>query len=188
LETLARPFAARSSWLLPILFAAGFVVLAATWTMLYRTEAMFTESHLVGYYCCATEQDLPESGTLERTLSDFFRTSPGKHLPSLLFVGAYAGLFAVSLRRGSKRAWWLPWLFIIFSIIYILVDFQLLVVSWSIGDLLVGPQTGIYKGYERTCYGIALHLILWIAFFATISTILWRLLPRSRAVSRAGDS
>lgn len=188
METLTRPVSARSSWLLPMLFAAGLVALAATWTLLFWTEAMFTESHLVGYYCCATEQDLPETGTLERTVSDFFQASPGKHLPSLLFVGANVGLFAASVRRGSKRAWWLPWLFIIFSVIYILVDIQLLVVSWSISDLVVGPQTGIYKGYERTWYGIALHLMLWIAFFSTILAVLWRLLPRSRAVIRARDS
>ena len=186
--TFARPDAARSRWMLLVLLLLSVVVLLGTWAVLYWTESLFTESHLVGYYCCVTEQDLPEPGTLERTLSDFFRTSPGKHLPSLVFVGANAGLFAISLRRGRKLTWWLPWLFILFSIAYVLVDFQLLVVSWSISDRLIGPQTGVYKGYERTWYGIVLHLMLWAAFFATISVALWRLLPKSRAVNGPGDS
>jgi len=186
--TFARPDATRSRWILPVLFAAGFVALLATWTTLYWTESLFTESHLVGYYCCVTEQDLPESGTLERASSDFFRTSPGEHLPSLLFVGANLGLFVISLRRGGLRRWWLPWLFIASSILYFLLDFQLVTISWSISNRLVGPQTSAYKGYGRTWYGIVLHLILWAAFFATLSRVLWRLLPKSLTVGGAGDS
>ena len=187
METLASVAANRPRWLVPVLFAVGFVVLAATWALLYWTESMFTESHLVGYYCCAAEQDLPESGTLERTLSDFFRTSPGKHLPSLLFVGASAALFAWSLRRKRKLVWWLPWLFIALSIVYIMVNFELLAFSWTISNRIVGPRTGAYAGYERTWYGIALHLMLWAVFIATTWALLRRLLPRSRAVEGTRD-
>lgn len=179
METLAKPIASRSRWIVPVLFAAGFVVLVGAWALLYSTESMFTETFLGGYYCCASEQDLPESGTLERTLSDFFQTSPGKHLPSLLFVSANVGLFVISLRRGRKLAWWLPWLFIVFTIVYILADFELLVLSWAISNRLVGPRTGIYAGYERTWYGIALHLMLWVVFFAILSGLLRRLLGKS---------
>jgi hypothetical protein len=173
---------------MPVLFAAGFAVLVAAWALLYWTESMFTESFLGGYYCCAAEHDLPEPGTVERTLSDFFQTSPGKHLPSLLFVGANVGFFAFSLRRKRRLAWWLPWMFIVLIIIYILADFELLVLSWAISNRVLGPRTGIYAGYERTWYGIALHLMLWAAFFATISVALWRLLPKSRAVNGPDDS
>ena len=172
---------------MPVLFVTGFAVLVGTWAVLYWTETLFTESHLVGYYCCVTEQDLPESGTIERAMSDFFRTSPGKHIPSLLFVGASLGLFVVSLRRGGWHRWWLPWLFIIFNVLYFLVDFELMAASWSIGSRLIGPQVGVYKGYERTWYGIVLHLILWIAFFTTLSGLLWRLLPKSRAIEETGS-
>ena len=186
--TFAHPAATRSKWILPVLLLLGVVVLLGTWTAFYWTESLFTESHLVGYYCCVTEQDLPELGALERALSDFFRTSPGKHLPSLLFVGANLGLFVVSFRRGGRHRWWLPWLFITFNVLYFLVDFQLVTVSWSISNRLLGPQTSAYKGYERTWYGIALHLILWATFFTTLSGVLWRLLPRSQAAGGAGDS
>ena len=182
MKALARPIADRSRWTLPILIATGFVGLVATWALLYWTESMFTESHLVGYYCCAAEYDLPERGTLERTLSDFFRTSPGKHLPSLFFAGANIGLFAFCLRRERRLVWWLPWLFIVLTIVYILADFELLVFSWAISNRLVGPRTGIYAGYERTWYGIMLHLILWIVFFATLSGLLRRLLGKSQAI------
>jgi len=188
MRALARPIADRSKWIVPVAFAAGILVLVAAWVLLYWTESMFTESFLGGYYCCASEQDLPPSGTIERTLSDFFQTSPGKHLPSLLFVGANVGLFAYGLRRRRKLAWWLPWLFIVFTIAYILADFELLVFSWAIGDQFVGPRTGPYAGYERTWYGIALHLMLWAAFFAAILAVLGRLLPKLKAISRVGDS
>ena len=182
MRALARPIADRSKWMVPAVFAAGIVVLVAAWVLLYWTESMFTESFLGGYYCCAAEQDLPQPGTLERTLSDFFQTSPGKHLPSLFFVGANVALFAFSLRRQRKLVWWLPWLFIVLTTAYILADFELLILSWAISDRLVGPQTGIYKGYERTWYGIALHLMVWAAYLVTARVLLRRLLPGSRAV------
>lgn len=187
MRALARPIGKRSSWIVPMLFAAGFVVLVGAWALLYSTESMFTEAFLGGYYCCATEQDLPQSGTLERTLSDFFQTSPGKHLPSLLFVGANVALFAFSLRRQRKLVWWLPWLLIALTVLYILADFELMVFSWAISNRLVGPRTSVYAGYERTWYGIALHLVLWTAFLATVSALLRRLLPSSRAVSQVED-
>jgi hypothetical protein len=104
-QALARPIAERAKWLVPLLFAVGLVLLLAASALLYWTESMFTESHLVGYYCCATEQDLPEPGTLERTMSDFFKALPGIHLPSLLFVGANLALFAFSLRRERRLIW-----------------------------------------------------------------------------------
>jgi hypothetical protein len=143
---------------------------------------MFTESHLGGYYCCAAEYDLPAPGTLERTMSDFFQTSPGKHLPSLLFVGGNVALFALILRRERRPIWWLPWLLILFTVIYVLADFELLVFSWSISNRIVGPRTGIYTGYDRTWYGIALHMALWAIYFVTLAVLLWRLLHKPQAV------
>jgi hypothetical protein len=165
----------------PLLLVAGFAVLLAAWALLFWTESMFTESHLVGYYCCAAETDLPAPGTLERTLSDFFRALPGKHLPSLLFVGGNVALFAWTLRRERRPVWWLPWLFILFTIIYVLVDLELLVVSWSISNRIVGPRTSPYAGYGRTWYGIALHLALWAVHFVTLAGLLRRPLPRTQS-------
>ena len=118
MKTLTRSIGHRSDWMLSMLFVVGVVLLAGTWVALYWEESLFTESHLVGYYCCVTEQDLPDPGTLERAFSDFFHASPGRHLPSLIFVGANAGLFAISMRRGRGTGWWLPFLFLAFSILY----------------------------------------------------------------------
>jgi hypothetical protein len=169
--------------MLPVFFALGVVLLFGTWAVLYWSESLFTESHLVGYYCCVTEQDLPAPGTLERAASDFFRTSLGMHLPSLIFVAANVGIFAVSVRYARKRnCWWLPFLFIAFSILYLLVDFELVMISWSISDRLVGPQTSAYKGYHRTWYGIVLHLALWFGFFVTLSRVPMKLKPESQAI------
>jgi hypothetical protein len=170
MKTLTRPIPYRSNWMLSILFVLGVLLLVGTWIAVYWEESLFTESHLVGYYCCVTEQDLPDPGTLERTLSDSFRTSPGRHLPSLIFVGANAGLFAISMRHGRCTGWWLPFLFVAFNILYLLAEFNLLVASWSISNRLVGPQTGVYKGYYRTWYGIVLHLILWGAYFCSVGS------------------
>ena len=103
MKTLTRPIPYRSKSMLSILFVLGIVVLSGTWIALYWGESLFTETHLVGYYCCVTEQDLPVPGTLERTLSDFFRTLPGMQLPSLAFVATDASLLAISMRRGGDH-------------------------------------------------------------------------------------
>ena len=169
--------------MLPAFFALGVVLLLGTWAVLYWSESLFTESHLVGYYCCVTEQDLPAPGTLERAASDFFRTSLGMHLPSLIFVAATVGIFAVSARYARKRnCWWLPFLFIAFGILYLLVDFELVMISWSISDRLVGPQTSAYKGYHRTWYGIVLHLALWFGFLVTLSRVPVKLKSEPQAI------
>ena len=165
-----RPLS-RTKSVLPILFALGVIALIGTWVILYWTESLFTESHLVGYYCCVTEQDLPTHGTLERMLSDFFRTSPGMHLPSLIFVAVNAGFFIVHIRHAHRNYWWLPYLFIAFNILYLIVTVGLFGVSWSISDRMVGRQTSAYKGYDRTWYGIALHLMLWGGLFMTLSKV-----------------
>lgn len=177
MKTLARPIPYRAKSMSSILFVLGIVVLVGTWIALYWGESLFTEAHLVGYYCCVTEQDLPALETVERTVIDFFRTSPGMHLPSLVFVGANIGFFTISMRRGGRGYWWLPFLFFAFNVLYLLVDYELMVASWSISDRLVGPQTSVYKGYRRTWYGIVLHLMLWGGFFITLSGVLRKLWP-----------
>ena len=187
MRALSSPIASRARWIVPVVFAAGLALLVAAWALLYWTESMFTESFLGGYYCCAAEHDLPAPGTVERTLSDFFQTSPGKHLPSLLFVGANVALFALTQRRVRRLVWWLPWLFVVFSIIYILVDFELLVLSWEISNRLVGPRTTVYTGYDRTWYGIVLHLMLWAVYLVALSAVLRRFLPGPRVSAKNGD-
>jgi hypothetical protein len=119
----------------------------------------------VGYYCCVSEQDLPAVGTLERTLSDFFRASPGKHLPSLVFVAVNASIFASRMLKARRKAW-LPFLFVLLNVLYLAASIWLVGISWSISEWVVGPLTSAYKGYDRTWYGIVLHLLLWgILFF-----------------------
>ncbi|MGD9049487.1 MAG: hypothetical protein PVF77_15630 [Anaerolineae bacterium] len=185
MEALSGPMPYRSRGVLTVLFVLGVVMLIGTWTALYLGEALFTESHLVGYYCCVTEQELPAPGSLERTMSDFFRTLPGKHLPSLIFVGVNMCLFAICMRRGGKNTWWLPFLFVAFNTLYLLVDFELMVASWSISDRLLGPQTSVYKGYGRTWYGIVLHLLLWGAYLLTLSAAISWLMPKVRSMRGA---
>lgn len=188
MEVLLRPMSYRSSGMLAILFVVGIVVLVGTWTALYWGESLFTESHLVGYYCCVTDQELPAPGSLERTMSDFFRTLPGKHLPSLILVGVNVCLFGICMRRGGRNYWWLPFLFVAFNTLYLLVDFELMVASWSISDRLMGPQTGAYKGYGRTWYGIVLHLMLWGAYLLTLSAAISWLMPKARSVRGSNGS
>lgn len=180
MQVLAKPFADRARWLVPLVFATGLALLLAAWALLYWSESLFTESHLVGYYCCVTEQDLPEPGTLERTMSDFFKTSLGQHLPSLLFVGANVALFALSLRRTRRLIWWLPWLFVALVIVYVWADYRLLVLSWTLSNRFVGPRTSAYAGYERTSYGSVLHLLLWGVYLTALAFLLRKMLLRSR--------
>ena len=170
-----------SAWwqqILPVIFVLGMLLLLATWALLYWTESLFTESHLVGYYCCVSEQDLPAIGTLERMLSDFFRTSPGKHLPSLLLISITGVSFVRGMRKRPGNAW-LPFLFVLLSVLYLVLDFWLIGVSWSISNAIVGPQTSAYKGYHRTWYGIVLHLLLWGGLLVTMAQVSART-PRER--------
>jgi len=183
--TLTRPNLYTSRLTLLLLFGLGVVLLLGTWMVLYWFESLFTESHLVGYYCCVTEQDLPAPGTLERAASDFFRTSSGMHLSPFSFVVANAGLFAISVWYARRRnCWWLPFLFIAFSILYLLVAFWLVSVSWFISDWLVGPLTSAYKGYHRTWYGIVLHLMLWFGYFVMLSSVPMKLKAESQAIDQ----
>jgi len=151
-------------------FLLGVALLLGTWVVLYWTESLFTESHLVGYYCCVSEQDLPAMGTLERTISDFFRTSPGKHLPSLFFISVSASIFTTRMRKARGEVW-LPFFFALFNIFYLVVDFWLMGVSWLISDSVVGPLMSAYKGYHRTWYGIVSHLLLWGVFFLAVAWV-----------------
>jgi hypothetical protein len=182
MSTLTRPnlHTSRLAWL--VLFWLGVVLLIGTWIVLYWSESLFTESHLVGYSCFVTEQDLPAPGTLERMASDFFRTSPGMHLPSVVFVAANVGIFGISAWYARKRKrWWLPFLFVAFGALYLPTDLCLVRVSWLISDWFVGPQTSAYKGYHRTWYGIVLHLMLWFGYFVVLSRVSIKLRSESGA-------
>ncbi len=169
----------------PLLFVIGVLVLLGTWTVLYWWESVFTESHLVGYYCCVSEQDLPAIGTMERTLSDFFRASPGKQFPGLLFLVTCAAIFVIGPRRARDEYWWLPFLFSVFNILYFGASLVLVELSWSFSNSLVGPKTGAYAGYHRTWFGIALHITLWGVFFLTVSQTAFRLVNRTERLGAA---
>lgn len=91
------------------------------------------------------------------------------HLPSLVFVGGNVGPFAVSVwfvHRSNR--WWLPFLFIALSILYLLIDYWLVRVSWAISEILVGPVTSAYKGLlpylVRDC--ITLDVMVWLFRYA----------------------
>jgi hypothetical protein len=171
----------------PALFALGMAVLIGTWAVLWWWESMFTESHLVGYYCCVSEGDLPALGTLERTLSDSFRASPGKHLPPLVFLAVSVPIFAFGVQRAQNEYWLLPFLFVIFNILYLVTSLALVDLSWSLSSALVGPRTGVYAGYHRTWYGIAMHLVLWGVFFRALSQVPLKLIEKVRVYRATSD-
>jgi hypothetical protein len=68
------------------------------------------------------------------------------------------------------------------NVLYLWLEFELVTVSWSISNWLVDPQTSAYKGFERTWYGILLHLMGWGALYLTLWVVVKRLLPESQAV------
>lgn len=164
MNALAVRTSPTSRWMPRLLLSVGTLLLVGTWVAMYWSESLFTESHLVGYYCCVEAQDLPAVGTVERTLSDFFRASPGRHLVPLILVGANGGLFASRILKARQKAW-LPFLFVLLNVVYLLAGFRLVEVSWAISEWVVGPVTGAYRGYDRTWYGIVWHCILWGIFF-----------------------
>lgn len=117
-----------------------------------------------------TEQDLPAHGTLERTLSDFFKGSPGKHLPSLAFVLISAAVF-VSAARRTRGHFLLPFVFVCFNALYFTACFLLAVFSWTVSDGINGPRTSVYAGYERTWIGIVVHFGVWVLFFKAMYVV-----------------
>jgi hypothetical protein len=151
-------------------FAAGLLLLAATWVIIYGTEALFTEAFLVGYYCCVTDADLPALGTWARSISDFFHGAPGKHLPSLLFIAVNAAFLLTFLHNQRtwhrQRTYWIPFAFALTNVLYVLTTFMLVSASWAIAASLLGPQLSAYKGFDRTWLGIASHLLLWALLWA----------------------
>jgi hypothetical protein len=76
----------------------------------------------------------------------------------------------------------LPFLFIAFGIPYLLTDLCVVSASWLISDWLIGPQIGVYKGYQRTWYGIDLHLVLWFGLFVMLSRVPMKLRSLSQAI------
>ena len=163
----------------PLLLLLGVVLLLGTWVLLYQMESFFTESHLRIYYCehCAPWPGFPPAtppGALELTVSDFFRGSPGKHLPSVVFVAVNISLFASRMLKVRRKTW-LPFLFVLLNGLYLAVDSWLVGISWSISQWVVGsPHGGAYRGYAYTWYGIVLHLLLWGIFFFVMGRVsLW---------------
>lgn len=113
--------------------------------------------------------DLPASGAIERTASDFFGSPIGQYLPSLLFL--LMNVFLIGRRSGrGNRPFWLPWWFMVCYVLYLITDFVLVGFSWAVSDWMLGPQPSdmVYKGYVRTWYGIVLHLLLWLVLFAAL--------------------
>jgi hypothetical protein len=149
----------------------GVGILFGTWIALYQWESLFTESHLAGYYCCVSEQDLPAPGTIERSLSDFFQKRPGKHLPQVILasVSISVAIFALPSQMASQESVKAPFLLACVNALYLLASVGLFLLSASIGDHVFGPKTGPYQGYDRTWYDIVLHLILWGVFFFALS-------------------
>jgi hypothetical protein len=53
MRALTRPNLHALRLISPICSALGVVLLLGTWMVLYWSESLFAESHLVGYSCCA---------------------------------------------------------------------------------------------------------------------------------------
>lgn len=160
------PNVAKALW--GFTFWLGVLLLIGAWFIIYHLETLFAESHLASYYCCLMPQELQEIGALERVVSDFFRTSPGRDLPAALFVSANLAIFAAALRKAPPASG-LPFVFVLFNFLYIVADFATIALSSSISDAIVGPQTTAYRGYHRTWYGIVLHFALWGVFLLALA-------------------
>lgn len=150
-----------------LLFATGGLVLAILWWAIFISEGFFAESHLASYYCCLTPEELQKIDLLDRLVSDFFRTSPGREVPALLFVAVSGLLFVSALRQAANPAAVL-FAFGLLSLGYLVADYVLTGLSWSVSHIIVGPQLTAYKGYGRTWYGIVAHAALWAAFFYAV--------------------
>lgn len=154
------------SWnLLPAaLFAVGLLLLLAVWAILFWWVTLFTEALLVPWYCCSLES-MPDPGTWQRTVNDFFNTVPGSILPSVAIVLTGVLIFIARVKRAQNKAW-LPLIFACAYMLLLAADVLVTNLSWELSNWLVGPRVGgIDAGYHRTWYGIVTHLALWITFY-----------------------
>jgi hypothetical protein len=158
----------------------GVGILLVTWITLYLWESIFTESRLVGYYCCVNEQDLPAPGTIERTLGDYFRETPGKHLLALTLVSVNAAIFVLLTEKATGARAPIPIVLALLNAVYLFASAGLVLLSVSVTERIGGPATGPYQGYNRTWYDIALHLVLVALFFFALTRVSRWLISRAQ--------
>lgn len=159
--TIHKPLSSLS------LIFLGVSLLVGIWFVLYWFELLFTESHLVGYYCCLTSRELPLLGTPARTMTEFFKTPLGQHAFPAFFVSVSVGITAYRLHQQKL---WLETIRSVLgiSLIYLILEILLVGIGWSLSTWIFGPQQTAYSGLERRMGGIILHLGLWITFFWAI--------------------
>jgi hypothetical protein len=79
---------------------AGIAALLLSWTLLFFWLMIETELLFAPWDTAVTR---PEIGTWQRTLNDFFETSPGNLTFVVLGVGASIALTLAAIRRGSSN-------------------------------------------------------------------------------------
>jgi hypothetical protein len=149
-----------------LVFAVGTVLLIGTLAVWNAWVSLGTEALLVPWQCNCSWDTRPALGTLPRTLNDFFEVQ-GQDLPSLIFLLITGSICLARILRAKKRTW-LPWMFSLASLLFLVADLFVTNLSWSLSDWIVGPRLGIDAGYHRTWYVLLADLILWIAFWVIL--------------------
>jgi hypothetical protein len=79
---------------------AGIVALLTSWALLFFWLMLATELIFAPWDTAVTR---PEIGTWQRTLNDFFETSPGNFSLAMLGVGASIVLTLTAIKRGYSN-------------------------------------------------------------------------------------
>ncbi len=149
-----------------LVFVLSLLLLMGSWIVLWWWISLGTEALLVPWPCCGWYTP-PTIGTWQRVLNDFFDTT-GSDLPSLIYILTSSSIFAIKTWQAKNRTW-LPLLFFLGNLLFLVADLLAITLSWRLSDWVVGMRMGgIDNGYHRTWYGILATLLLWIIFWITL--------------------
>jgi hypothetical protein len=153
-----------------LLVAIWGVLALASWLVMYLAAQAFTVSHLAGGYFCCTEAQFPAAGSTARAISEFWRGVPGRYLLPIALIAGSVALALWHRRRGSGFAITLMHTFRI-NLAFVVLSLALSLLGWAISDWINGPVGPPFHGLDRTWPGIALHALLWIAYFHALATM-----------------
>lgn len=97
----------------------GIIILIITWIFLFGLISLNTEAFLVPYDTVPTTER-PILGNYERSINDFFETSPGAELPAIIFITISIIIYIIRyLREKNKINYSLHWEFATINGLYL---------------------------------------------------------------------
>lgn len=155
----------------------GMGLLLFSWLLLFVVFMFFTELILAPWDTALVR---PEIGTWQRTLNDFFETSPGN-----LTLAALLLLAAIGLSRHHFTS---GWMLALINLGFVVLLWALMLASFTLNNALF-PYPSVlydpsYAGYHRSVLPLAVLLLAcggWLWLVSHADKLRWRGLRRLSA-------